>query len=73
MSVTSYCATPWRITLPLSQTDWEVNSLPKLAKVLQTLEEMQLDFNSSQSGGKLVSPADMIVLGGCAAIEEAAE
>jgi catalase-peroxidase len=50
-----------------------VNSLPKLAKVLQTLEEMQLDFNISQSGGKLVSLADMIVLGGCAAIEEAAE
>ncbi len=52
MSVTSYCATPWRITLPLSQTDWEINSPPKLAKVLQSLEQIQQDFNSSQSNGE---------------------
>ena len=55
------------------QKDWEINSPPKLAKVLQTLEEIQKDFNSSQSGGKKVSLADLIVLGGCAAVEEAAK
>lgn len=55
------------------QKDWEVNNPPKLASVLQTLEQIQTDFNSSQSGGKKVSLADIIVLGGCAAIEEAAK
>jgi catalase-peroxidase len=55
------------------QKDWEVNNPPKLAEVLQTLEQVQSDFNSSQSGGKKVSLADVIVLGGCAAIEEAAK
>jgi catalase-peroxidase len=44
-----------------------------LAKVLQRLEEIQKDFNSSQSGGKKVSLADLIVLGGCAAVEEASK
>jgi catalase-peroxidase len=55
------------------QKDWEVNEPAELAKALQTLESIQRDFNSSQSGGKKVSLADMIVLGGCAAIEEAAK
>ena len=55
------------------QKNWEVNQRAALGKVLQTLEEIQKDFNSSQSNGKMVSLADMIVLGGCAAIEEAAK
>jgi catalase-peroxidase len=54
------------------QKDWEVNSPAELAQVLQTLEEIQADFNGSQSGGKKVSLADLIVLGGCAAVEQAA-
>src|SRR6266508_3246555 len=55
------------------QRDWEVNDPTELAKVLHTLEEIQQDFNSSQSGGKKVSLADLIVLGGCAAVEQAAK
>ncbi len=55
------------------QKDWEVNNPAELAKVLQTLEEIQTDFNGSQSGGKKVSLADLIVLGGCAAVEQAAK
>ncbi len=55
------------------QKDWEVNQPAELAKVLQTLEGIQTDFNSSQSGGKKVSLADMIILGGCAAVEQAAK
>ncbi|MGH8621561.1 MAG: catalase/peroxidase HPI [Burkholderiales bacterium] len=55
------------------QKDWEVNNPAELAKVLQTLEQIQRDFNSSQSGGKKVSLADLIVLGGCAAVEQAAK
>jgi catalase-peroxidase len=55
------------------QKDWEVNQPTELAKALQTLEGIQKDFNSSQSGKKKVSLADLIVLGGCAAIEEAAK
>ena len=55
------------------QKDWEVNQPAELAKVLQKLEAIQKDFNSSQSGGKKVSLADLIVLGGCAAVEEAAK
>ncbi len=60
------------------QKDWEVNQPAALAKVLQTLEAIQKDFNSSQPGGpqskgKKVSLADLIVLGGCAAVEEAAK
>jgi catalase-peroxidase len=54
------------------QKDWEVNSPAELATVLQTLEQIQQDFNGSQSGGKKVSLADLIVLGGCAAVEQAA-
>jgi catalase-peroxidase len=54
------------------QKDWEVNQPDELAKVLAILEAIQKDFNSAQSGGKKVSLADLIVLGGCAAIEEAA-
>src|SRR6185369_8466318 len=49
-----------------------VNNPPELSKVLQTLEKIQQDFNGSQSGGKKVSLADLIVLGGCAAVEQAA-
>jgi catalase-peroxidase len=55
------------------QKDWEVNNPPELAKVLQTLEGIQKEFNASQSGGKKVSLADLIVLGGGAAIEKAAK
>jgi len=54
------------------QKDWEVNQPAELAKVLQTLEAIQKDFNSAQSAGKKVSLADLIVLGGSAAVEEAA-
>jgi len=54
------------------QRDWEVNDPTELANVLQTLEGIQQDFNSSQSGGTRVSLADLIVLGGCAAVEQAA-
>ena len=55
------------------QKDWEVNDPTELARVLQTLEQIQQDFNRSQSGGKRLSLADLIVLGGCAAIEQAAQ
>jgi catalase-peroxidase len=55
------------------QKDWEVNYPTELAKVLQTLEQTQRDFNSSVSDGKKVSLADVIVLGGCAAVEQAAK
>jgi catalase-peroxidase len=55
------------------QKNWEVNQPAELAKVLQTLEKIQKDFNGSQSGGKKVSLADVIVLGGCAAVEVAAK
>ena len=56
------------------QKNWEVNQPQVLAKVLSTLEGIQKDFNSSQNGsGKKVSLADLIVLGGCAAVEEAAK
>ncbi|MBI3403621.1 MAG: catalase/peroxidase HPI [Acidobacteria bacterium] len=55
------------------QNNWEVNQPAELAKVLQTLEAIQKDFNSAQSGGKRVSLADLIVLGGCAAVEAAAK
>jgi len=55
------------------QKDWEANQPAELAKILQTLEAIQQDFNSAQSGGKKVSLADLIVLGGCAAVEEAAK
>jgi catalase-peroxidase len=55
------------------QKDWEVNNPPELAKVLRTLERIQQNFNGSQSGGKKVSLADLIVLGGCAAVEQAAK
>ena len=55
------------------QKDWEVNQPAVLAKVLPKLEAIQKEFNSSQSGGKKVSLADLIVLGGCAAVEEAAK
>jgi catalase-peroxidase len=54
------------------QKDWEVNNPAELAKVLQTLDQIRQDFNSAQSGGKKVSLADLIVLGGCAAVEQAA-
>ncbi len=54
------------------QKDWEANEPAQLAAVLQTLEQVQQDFNSSQSGGKKVSLADLIVLGGCAAVEQSA-
>ncbi|MEI2695273.1 MAG: catalase/peroxidase HPI [Saprospiraceae bacterium] len=55
------------------QKDWEVNNPIQLAKVLKTLEGIQNAFNTSQSGGKMISLADMIVLAGCTAIELAAK
>jgi catalase-peroxidase len=55
------------------QKDWEINQPAQLAKVLQKLEAIQKDFNAAQSGGKKVSLADLIVLGGGAAIEKAAK
>jgi catalase-peroxidase len=55
------------------QKDWEVNQPAELAKVLKKLTAIQKEFNSAQSGGKKVSLADLIVLGGCAAVEEAAK
>jgi catalase-peroxidase len=55
------------------QKDWEVNQPAELAKVLEHLEAIKKDFNSAQPGGKRVSLADLIVLGGCAAVEEAAK
>ena len=55
------------------QKDWQVNQPAELATVLETLEKIQQRFNASQSGNKRVSLADLIVLGGCAAVEEAAE
>jgi catalase-peroxidase len=55
------------------QKDWEVNQPAQLAKVLKTLEGIQGAFNSAQSGGKKVSLADLIVLGGCAGVEQAAK
>ncbi len=55
------------------QKDWEVNQPAQLEKVLQTLEGIRKEFNSAQSGGKMVSLADLIVLGGCAGVEQAAK
>jgi catalase-peroxidase len=55
------------------QKGWEVNQPAQLAKVLETLEGIQKAFNDAQSGGKKVSLADLIVLGGCAAVEKAAK
>jgi catalase-peroxidase len=55
------------------QKDWAVNQPADLAKVLQKLEAIHKEFNASQSGGKRVSLADLIVLGGCAAVEKAAK
>lgn len=54
------------------QKDWEVNMPEQLAKVLDVLQGLQKEFNAGASGGKKVSLADLIVLGGCAAVEEAA-
>jgi catalase-peroxidase len=54
------------------QNDWEVNEPAELAQVLQTLQEIQDEFNRTQSGNTKVSLADVIVLGGCAAVEQAA-
>jgi catalase-peroxidase len=55
------------------QKDWEVNQPEQLAKVLGTLEDIQKAFNDAQSGDKKVSLADLIVLGGCAGVEQAAK
>jgi catalase-peroxidase len=55
------------------QKDWAVNQPAQLQTVLQTLEGIRKEFNSAQSGGKMVSLADLIVLGGCAAVEQAAK
>lgn len=55
------------------QKDWEVNQPAELAKVLQTLEQVRTAFNAGQGGKKRISLADLIVLGGCAAVESAAK
>ena len=55
------------------QSEWEVNQPTQLKSVLQALEGIRKEFNSAQSGGKTVSLADLIVLGGCAAVEQAAQ
>jgi catalase-peroxidase len=55
------------------QRDWAVNDPPELAKALKTLVQIQSEFNAAQKGGKRVSLADLIVLGGCAAVEKAAK
>jgi len=55
------------------QKDWEVNQPAQLKTVLQTLEGIQKEFNSAESGGKMVSLADVIVLGGCTGVERAAK
>ncbi|MCA8941950.1 MAG: catalase-peroxidase, partial [Planctomycetes bacterium] len=55
------------------QKDWDANEPAELSKVLSTLGKIQRDFNEGQSGGKQVSLADVIVLGGCAAVEDAAK
>lgn len=55
------------------QRSWAVNEPTELATVLQTLEQVQQDFNAAQSGGKKISLADLIVLAGCAAVEKAAQ
>ncbi len=55
------------------QKDWEANQPAQLSKVLEALEKIQADFNSAQAGQKKVSLADLIVLGGCAAVEQAAK
>jgi len=55
------------------QKDWEVNQPAELTKILAALEKIQQDFNAAQSGGKKISLADLIVLGGCAAVEAAAK
>jgi catalase-peroxidase len=55
------------------QKDWKVNQSNQLATVLKSLEGIQKEFNNAQSGGKLVSLADIFVLGGCAAVEQAAK
>jgi catalase-peroxidase len=55
------------------QKDWEINQPAELAKVLRALESIREEFNGAQSGGKKVSLADLIVLGGCAAVEAAAK
>jgi catalase-peroxidase len=55
------------------QKNWEVNNPAQLSKVLETLEGVRKDFNNAQSGGKAISLADLIVLGGCAGVEQAAK
>jgi catalase-peroxidase len=55
------------------QKDWEVNNPTELAQVLGTLEQIQQDFNGAQTGGKKISLADLIVLGGCVAVGQAAK
>jgi catalase-peroxidase len=55
------------------QKDWEVNQPARLENVLKTLEDIQKEFNKTQKGGKKVSLADLIVLGGCAGVEQAAK
>ena len=55
------------------QKGWEINDLVQLEKVLQTLEQVQTEFNSAQTDGKRVSLADLIVLAGCAGVEKAAK
>ncbi|WP_328786773.1 catalase/peroxidase HPI [Streptomyces sp. NBC_00273] len=55
------------------QKDWEANDLPEVTEVVRKLEEIRQDFNRAQGGGKKVSLADLIVLGGCTAVEQGAK
>ncbi|MFF9302859.1 catalase/peroxidase HPI [Streptomyces sp. NPDC014777] len=55
------------------QKDWELNAVPEVTETLRTLEGIQQEFNGSQTGGTRISLADLIVLGGCAAVEQAAK
>ena len=62
-----------RADSPRAEKDWEINEPAELAKALPVLERVQQEFNDSQSNGKRISLADTIVLGGCAAVEQAAK
>ena len=61
------------LTPAVVHRDWAVNNPPKLARVLKTLAGIQQGFNDAQAGGRKRSLADLIVLGGCAAVEKAAK
>jgi catalase-peroxidase len=63
----------WSTDTSCTSKDWEVNNPVQLKKVLEVFDHIQAEFNKTQSDDKKVSIADLIVLGGCAAIEKAAK